>query len=71
MSRYSNCASVKIYEKFIQNNGFIKIEEEKIFIKMKKKRDLPQLLETMKNFKEIKIPQFGNKKLIFEGLSSS
>jgi hypothetical protein len=71
MSRYSNCTSVKIYEKFIQNNGFIKIEEEKILIKMKKKRDLPQLLETMKNFEEIKIPQFDDKKLVFEGLSSS
>lgn len=67
MSRYSNCTSVKIYEKFIQNNGFIKIEEEKILIKMKKKRDLPQLLETMKNFEEIKIPQFDDKKLVFEG----
>ncbi len=71
MSRYSNCTSVKIYEKFIQNNGFIKIEDDKILIKMKKKRDLPQLLETMKNFEEIKISQFDNKKLVFEGLSSS
>jgi len=71
LTRYSNCASTKIYEKFIQNNGTIKIERDKIIIQMKKKRDLPLLLETMKNFEEIKIPQFENRNLVFAGLSSS
>lgn len=71
LERYSNCTSTKIYEKFIQNSGTIKIEEEKILIQMKKKRDLPLLLETMKNFEDIKIPQFENRQLVFSGLSTS
>ncbi len=71
LSRYSNCSSTKIYEKFIQNNGSIEIQADKILIKMKKKRDLPLLLETMKYFEDIYIPEFENRKLVFTGLSSS
>ena len=71
LTRYSNCTSIKIYEKFIQNCGTIKIDRERIYVMLKKKRDLPLLLETMKNFEEIKILQFENRQLIFSGLSTS
>lgn len=71
LKRYSRCASTKIYNKFIQNSGTIKIEQERIIVGMKKKRDMPLLLEVMKEFEDIKIPQFENRKCVFAGLSSS
>jgi hypothetical protein len=37
LERYSNCTSVKLYEKFIQNSGMIKIENDKIIVSLRKK----------------------------------
>jgi hypothetical protein len=71
LERYSNHTSVRLYEKFIQNTGTIKIEDDKIHVMLKKKRDLPLLLETMSEFEHIKIPQYGNRQIIFSGLSTS
>ena len=54
-----------------QVHTIVKIEDEKIDVMLKKKRDLPLLLETMKKFENIKIPQYENRSIIFSGLSTS
>jgi len=41
-------------EKFIANGGNVKIKGESIAVEMKKKRELPLLLETMTRYKESK-----------------
>jgi transposase len=69
--RYANLTSVKIHEKFINNSGTVKIQDNQIVISLNKKRDLPLLLETMKKFENIKIDWLGNKKIIFEGSSTT
>ncbi|MDR3341166.1 MAG: hypothetical protein LBT25_13950, partial [Candidatus Symbiothrix sp.] len=61
----------RIYEKFIANNGEITISELNIKIELKKKRDLPQILEMMNKFDTLSYPWLENKKLKFIPVASS
>jgi len=69
--RYEHLTAQSIYEKFISNDGDVEIGDEQITIKLKKKRNLPMVLETMKKFETVKIPFLNNKKLIVQGASYS
>lgn len=71
LDRYENLADQKIFEKFINNSGKIAINHDKIILKLKKKRDLPQLLEMMSRYKDFKYKWLGNRKLEFVGSSTS
>lgn len=71
LERYSHFSDVRLFEKFISNSGEIDITENTIEVKLKKKRDLPVLLEAMEHYKNIKIPWLGNKRISFSGLSYS
>lgn len=71
LERYANLTDVKIYEKFIANNGTIQIKEENINIELKKKRDLPQILELLDNFKDVKYDWLEGKKITFYPSSTS
>lgn len=71
MERYDNCQSNKIYYKFIVNSGRIKIDEEQIIVELKKKRDLPQLLEVIQKFPAYQYPWLGGKKITFYPSASS
>jgi hypothetical protein len=64
---YEHLSDEKIYEKFIANNGDITLNpnEDCINIELKKKRDLPLIIELMKNFEHIKYPWLRNKKSNF------
>ena len=63
---YSHMTSQSIYEKFISNPADVEIGDQTITIKLKKKRNLPMVLENMSNFSELKIPWLNNKQLRFE-----
>jgi len=69
--RYEHLTAQSIYEKFISNEGDVEIGDEHITIKLKKKRNLPMVLETMKKFEKVKIPFLNNKKIIVQGASYS
>jgi len=71
LERYSHFSDNSIYEKFIMNSGEVEVEGQNIKVKLKKKRNLPQLLSTMNNFVEQTYPWADSKKLIFEGMSIS
>ena len=68
---YSHMTSQSIYEKFISNPADVKIRGQKITVKLKKKRNLPMILENMNKFKESKTPWLDNKQLVFEGATYS
>ena len=68
---YSHMTSQSIYEKFISNPADVEIRGQKITVKLKKKRNLPMILENMNKFKESKMPWLDNKQLVFEGASYS
>jgi hypothetical protein len=71
LNRYSHLTDIRLYEKFIANSGEIIIADDKIEVKMKKKRDLPELLTVMNQYKNVNISWLGNKPIAFSGLSYS
>ena len=52
-------------------NKIHEIRGQKITVKLKKKRNLPMVLENMNKFKESKMPWLDNKQLVFEGATYS
>jgi hypothetical protein len=71
MERYSDFSDESIYEKFIDNNGNVEIIQDSITIELKKKRDLPQILEMMKKHEDLKYPWLNNMRTIFYPSSTS
>ena len=71
MERYSDFSDESIYEKFIDNNGNIEINHESVTIELKKKRDLPQILEMIKKHENYKYSWLNNMKTIFYPSSTS
>ena len=71
LERYSNLTAQRLYDKFILNGADIEIGEKAIKVQLKKKRQLPLILETMPKFSKLKYPVLGNKSLIFEGATYS
>jgi hypothetical protein len=71
LSRYEKISDQTLYEKFLLNSADISVGDNKIIVKYKKKRNLPLLLETMQEYKDISFNWLGNKQLIIEGASYS
>lgn len=65
LERYSEFSDERIYEKFIVNNGNIEITENQIKVELKKKRDLPQIIEMMKNYSDLNYQWLENRKIVF------
>ena len=65
LERYQNMSDECIYTKFVVNNGDISIEEAAICIDLKKKRELPLLLEFLKKSNDLKRPWLDNKTVVF------
>ncbi len=68
---YSHLTSQSLYEKFISNPADVGITKKKIIVKLKKKRNLPMILENMNKFKELNIPWLNNKQMVYEGATYS
>ena len=71
LGRYSKFTAQKIFNKFIDNNGNIKITEKEITIELKKKRDLPQILELLEKYQNNNYPYLNNLKLNFKLAATS
>ena len=71
LDRYQHLSDERIYEKFIDNNGEIRIDSSEIRIDLKKKRELPLLIDSTKKSNDIKYFWLDNKKIIFNPLASS
>lgn len=69
--RYEHCTAQTIYNKFIDNEADITIDNQEIIVNLKKKRNLPLVLENMNKFINVKYSWLNNKKLIFNGASYS
>lgn len=70
LERYSNLSVQRLYDKFILNGADITIDDN-IIVKLKKKRNLPLILEVMQNYSRQKYSWLNNKKIIFEGATYS
>ncbi|MDR2147185.1 MAG: transposase [Tannerella sp.] len=71
IDRYQHMTDERIYEKFIANSGDIVIEEDQIRIDLKKKRELPALLDFFKKSTCVDYPWLGNKKIVFNPTATS
>jgi hypothetical protein len=65
LERYEKFEDERIYEKFVANNGGISINQNYITIELKKKRDLPMIIEMMKKYEHLTYPWLDNQKLVF------
>ena len=71
LERYAHQSDEKIYEKFVAIQGKVSINEKEIIVDMKKRRDLPLIIETMNNYKDVKYDTFGRRTMKFTGATSS
>lgn len=69
---FTHNTSQTLYDKFICNSGSVHCNSDKIVVSLKKKRNLPHLLETMQiESHDVCIPWLNNKKIQFAGASTS
>ena len=71
MERYENISVQSVYEKFIKNTADIIIDEDNVQVFLKKKRNLPLVLEKTNLDPYQKYSWLGNKKITFKGASYS
>jgi len=71
LTGYEQCESETLFNKFIDNMATIRYNEEEVEVVLKKKRELPLLLEMGKSFGTQKIPWMGNRRLTFSGAAIS
>ncbi|MDD3695576.1 MAG: hypothetical protein PHG44_06360 [Lentisphaeria bacterium] len=68
---YEQCQAETLFNKFIDNMGSVRYGNENVEIVLKKKRELPLLLEMAKKFEGQKVPWMGNRSLAFSGAATS
>ena len=71
LERYSHLSVQSLYDKFVLNGADIIIQEDTITVQLKKKRNLPLILEIMQNYSRQKYPWLNEKNIIFEGATYS
>jgi len=71
LGRYNHLSDIRIFEKFIANSGEVEIGKNNIIVKLKKKRELPKILETMTKYKKLKIDSLNDSTIEFSGLTYS
>jgi len=67
LHRYENLSVQSLYDKFVLNGGDIIINEKEIIVQLRKKRNLPLILESMSIFEHQKYSWLNGEKVIFEG----
>lgn len=71
MERYEHMSIQSIYEKFIKNTADIEIDQDVVKVFLKKKRNLPLVLEKVNLYPDQKYSWLGNRRITFEGASYS
>jgi hypothetical protein len=71
LPRYEHLTAQTVYEKFILNEGDIQIDEQQITIDLKKKRNLPMILENMAQFSNVEYEWLDGRKIKFQGATYS
>ena len=71
LDRYQHLSDERIYEMFIHNSGEIEIGQSKIKIDLKKKRELPLLLDFLKSEKIENCSWMNNKNIVFNPTAST
>lgn len=70
LNGFSHCEAGSLFNKFINNAGSVSIDEKNIIVSLKKKRNLPLLLEHMQKF-DTQIPWLNDLVLQFKAASTT
>jgi hypothetical protein len=62
---YSHCGAQTIFDKFVSAPGRISIEGDLVSVKLKRKRSLPILLESMNGFEGMSYPWLDDRSIAF------
>lgn len=68
---YSHCTAMKMHDKFLQNSGSVQMDNRKVTVRLKKKRNLPALLTAMEKFQDMEITMLGERHLKIEAETRS
>lgn len=68
---FQNNTAQSLYEKFIHNEGYVIYNDNKINVKLKKKRNLPLILEALDNDETVKIQWLNNRELNIEAATTT
>lgn len=68
---FQNSTAQTLYEKFIRNDGYVICKDNKINVQLKKKRNLPLILETLQNNEAIKIQWLNDRELNIEAATTT
>ncbi len=71
LGRYSHLTAERVFEKFITNSGNITISDNLIEVELKKKRDLPLILEIIKQYEQFNFSWLDNHEIKFVASSKS
>jgi hypothetical protein len=71
LGRYAHHSDERIYEKFVAIQGKVSVNNKEIVIDLKKRRDLPLILETMSFYRDLKYDLMQNRKIKFSGATTS
>ena len=67
LTGYSHFTSLSLFEKFLSTGGSVTVEQDRIIVGLKKKRNLPALLTALQPFQHTPISSLDNKRIIFQG----
>lgn len=68
---YTHQTDQRIFEQFLHNSGEVVVKEKTIEVKLKKKRNLPILLDKLNKYCDQTIPWLNNLKISFAGATTS
>lgn len=68
---FQNSTAQTLYEKFIRNEGYVICKDNKINVQLKKKRNLPLILEMLQNDEVIKIQWLNDRELNIEAATTT
>lgn len=68
---YRRLTARSLYEKFLCNAAEIDLQPDRCRVSLKKKRDLPALLEALQTVGPCRVPWLGNRELVIEGATTT
>jgi len=68
---FENSTAKTLFEKFTHNDGYVICDDKKITVQLKKKRNLPLVLEMLDNYDVMKFQWLNDRELCIEGATTS
>lgn len=64
---HSHMTARTLFERMLSTGATVRLDEDTCVVTLRKKRNLPALLETLQARKPVRIPWIGNRRIVYEG----